>query len=260
MHALRPTPRPTPNLLTLRALLQADVQRMRDLNSRLKHQLAEQLEAAEAADANAAAAQEAQEEAARERARATELEVRTGLGPLLPLLRCGRRVEAAAGCVHVAGVGTQQGCVCPLPAVELWAADIVVCSTPARSVALPQEQLQQSSVVISELQQELRSQANTSQVSALALRLRPPPPAACREGQGPALRRGWAGSTHAAALYLMLALWAPLLLLQRLHSEAEAYAALKEAYDAVVRSLEDSQGTVARQQVGAAAAAREART
>lgn len=38
--------------------------------------------------------------------------------------------------------------------------------------------------------------------------------------------------------------------MQRLQVESEGYAALNEAYDAMVRQLEDSQGTVARQQVG----------
>lgn len=37
--------------------------------------------------------------------------------------------------------------------------------------------------------------------------------------------------------------------LQRLQGEVEGYDALREAYDAMVGQLEDSQGTVARQQV-----------
>ena len=79
--------------------LQADVQRQRELNARLKHQLAEQLESAEQAEVSAAAADEAQQAADRERARAAELEVRqlaAFAGTLAPLLEVELRVYSSA--------------------------------------------------------------------------------------------------------------------------------------------------------------------
>lgn len=56
--------------------LQAELQKQRELNVRMKHQLAEQVEEAEQAQEEASAAQEAQEEARQQKARADELEVR----------------------------------------------------------------------------------------------------------------------------------------------------------------------------------------
>ena len=151
-----------------------------------------------------------------------------------------------------------------------------------------QEQLQQSSAVIAELRRELRAQGSTTQarrrclalrcaalhcISLLGAALGARRPAAERRRR----RRSGLHASSTGGMWLVNAGWvvrgggspscllggsiwcgaalraSPLcpgsVVLQRLQAESEGFAALKEAYDAMVRQLEDSQGTVARQQV-----------